>query len=67
MLAMGGSEAGLLVIAVAIIGWVRRRVIVELVRPLRLGPFLIRIRPEPHAGQVPIGVGRQRLKARDGG
>jgi hypothetical protein len=62
MLMMGGSEAALLVIAVAIVGWVRRRVIVELVRPLRLGPFLIRVRPEPNTGQVPVDVGRRKAR-----
>jgi hypothetical protein len=62
MFMMGGSEAALLVIAVAVVSWVRRRVIVELVRPLRLGPFLIRVRPEPHAGQVPVDVGRRKAR-----
>jgi hypothetical protein len=50
MLTMGGGEAAFFAITVAIIGWARRRIIIELTRPLYLGPFLIRIRPEPHAG-----------------
>jgi hypothetical protein len=51
MLTVGGSEAALLVIAVAAIGWVRRRVIIELARPLRFGPFLIRIRSSPRSSK----------------
>jgi hypothetical protein len=62
MLAMGGGEAALLVIAIAIIGWVRRRVVVELVKPLRLGPFLIRIQPEAHSGTIQARMSTRRVE-----
>lgn len=66
MLAMGGGEAALLVVAVAIIGWARRRVILELVKPLRLGPFLIRIRPEPPGKVLPAEFVVDTFEARVG-
>jgi hypothetical protein len=48
MWAMGGGEAALLALAVAAIGWLRRSIVIELIRPIRIGPFMIRLRSEHH-------------------
>jgi hypothetical protein len=45
MWAMGGGEAALLVFA-AVISWVRRDIIIELVQPIKVGPIVIRFRSE---------------------
>jgi hypothetical protein len=44
MWTVGGGEAALLVLAVALVGWVRRTIVIELEQPLRIGPFTIRLR-----------------------
>jgi hypothetical protein len=73
MWTMGGGEAALLVFAVAVIGWVRRNVIIEWVQPIKLGPIVIRFRSEQRpsgrstlavAEEIPSGgPGRDRKKA----
>jgi hypothetical protein len=57
MWAMGGGEAALLVLAVAAIGWLRRSIVIQLARPITLGPFVIRFRSEQRL------AGRSRIKA----
>ena len=47
---LAGGEAAFLAFAVAAIDWIRRHFIVELVKPIKLGPIVIRWRPRatPH-------------------
>lgn len=44
---VAGVDAAFLMVAVAFVGWLKRRVVVEQVRPIELGPFVIRLRREP--------------------
>jgi hypothetical protein len=65
---MGGGEAALLAVAVALAGWIKRRIVVELAEPIRVGPFTIRPAGERSAGHFrktvphPPAAGRLRLK-----
>jgi hypothetical protein len=49
MWTIGGVEAALLVVAIALIGWLRRNVVVELAEPIRVGPFIVRLRSPEEA------------------
>jgi hypothetical protein len=44
MWTMSGGETALLALAVALTGWLRRNIVIELATPFRVGPFTIQLR-----------------------